>query len=238
METERMKVEEQEKLIIAAQMAASSSSNGKLIINSKEDDSNQVKQDDGSTSASSSIKNPIAGNKAKSCKGCLYYSSRFKADSRNPLCVGLPRSLPNVPRYIVGQSEMEAAKEGRRLADFRYACVGYSLYTEQKKHGPGGQETRIDLPVCIGVEVLVDRPVSTADSVSAPSHIHNKEDGNRLPQRRSPKPTNSTTEDFLNRFSRNAGLVANGVVKNVRRVGNQIKQSVDNILYPYKRRPK
>lgn len=33
-------------------------------------------------------------NKGKSCKGCLYYSSTFKSNSRNPLCLGLSRSLP------------------------------------------------------------------------------------------------------------------------------------------------
>lgn len=36
-----------------------------------------------------------AMNKGKSCKGCLYYSSTLKSNSRNPLCVGLTRSLPN-----------------------------------------------------------------------------------------------------------------------------------------------
>lgn len=31
---------------------------------------------------------------AKSCKGCVYYSSTFKSNNRNPLCVGISRSLP------------------------------------------------------------------------------------------------------------------------------------------------
>lgn len=43
---------------------------------------------------------------------------------------------------------------------------------------------------------------------------------------------------FNNRFTRNANIVASGVAKNVRKVGNQIKESVDDILYPYRRRPK
>lgn len=33
-------------------------------------------------------------NKGKSCKGCLYYSSALKSHSRNPLCIGFTRSLP------------------------------------------------------------------------------------------------------------------------------------------------
>ncbi|KAL3818806.1 hypothetical protein ACJIZ3_004711 [Penstemon smallii] len=236
METEKTKGEEQEHIIPIAKMAASPSSNGEAIINSKSEDSNQLKQNDrGASSPPSSINN---GNNAKSCKGCLYYSSVFKSASRNPLCVGLTRSLPNVPRYIVGESEMEASKEGRSLADFRYACVGYSLYTDRKGKASNGQETQTELPVCVGLEILVDRGAHTVDSASAPSRIHNREDGNALPQRRSPRPINSAGEEFLSRFTRNATLVANGVAKNMRRVGNQIKQSVDDILYPYRRRPK
>ncbi|KAK6125722.1 hypothetical protein DH2020_040536 [Rehmannia glutinosa] len=109
---------------------------------------NQLKQNDRSSCPSSSIKNTNTaettgnGSKAKSCKGCLYYSSRFKADSRNPLCVGLTCSLPNVPQYIVGQSEAEATKEGRNLTEFRYACVGYSLYEDRKGQASNGQQTK------------------------------------------------------------------------------------------------
>ncbi|XP_073065286.1 uncharacterized protein [Primulina eburnea] len=205
--------------------------------------SNQIEQNQNGSSDSPPSKNTdwantSNGNKAKSCKGCLYYSSRLKADSRNPLCVGLTRSLPNVPRYMVGQSEMEASEEGRSITDFRYGCVGYSLYVDQKEQASSGQGIRAELPVCVGLEVLVDRRVNTAETASAPTHAHAKEDGNSSPQRRSHKPAHSTGDDFLNRFTRNANLVANGVVQNARKVGNQIKQSLDDIFYPYRRRPK
>ncbi|XP_073065567.1 uncharacterized protein [Primulina eburnea] len=205
--------------------------------------SNQIEQNQNGSSDSPPSKNTDSantsnGNKAKSCKGCLYYSSRLKADSRNPLCVGLTRSLPNVSRYMVGQSEMEASEEGRSITDFRYGCVGYSLYVDQKEQASNGQGIRAELPVCVGLEVLVDRRVNTAEAASAPTHAHAKEDGNSSPQRRSHKPAHSTGDDFLNRFTRNANLVANGVVKNARKVGNQIKQSLDDIFYPYRRRPK
>ncbi|KAL2520451.1 hypothetical protein Fot_24374 [Forsythia ovata] len=198
----------------------------------KTEDTNQLKEQSSSKNTNANI------NTGKSCKGCLYFSSHFKADSRNPLCVGLSRSLPNVPRYIVGESEMEASKEGRSLTDFRYACVGYSLYTDRKKQVADGQETQTELPVCFGLEVLVDRRVNTADSAPTPAPIHNREDGNGLPQRRTHKPTHSAGDEFLSRFMRNANLVANGVAKNVRKVGNQIKESLDDIMYPYRRRPK
>ncbi|CAA2974257.1 Hypothetical predicted protein [Olea europaea subsp. europaea] len=165
-------------------------------INHKMEDTDQLKEQ----SSTSSSKNTNANiHTGKSCKGCLYYSSHLKADSRNPLCVGLSRSLPNVPRYIVGESEMEASKEGRSLTDFRYACVGYSLYPDRKKQVADGQEKQTELPVCFGLEVLVDRRVNTADSAPTPAPVHNREDGNGLPQRRTHKPTHSAGDEFLSR---------------------------------------
>lgn len=40
------------------------------------------------------------------------------------------------------------------------------------------------------------------------------------------------------RFTRNANLVASGVARNIRRVGNSIKETVDDIVYPYRKPPK
>ncbi|KAL3527175.1 hypothetical protein ACH5RR_011831 [Cinchona calisaya] len=146
-------------------------------------------------SASSSSPDKINMNKGKSCKGCLYYSSTFKSNSRNPLCVGISRSLPHVPRYIVGQAEMEASKEGRSLRDFRYTCVGYSLYSDRKDRPDDGKE--LQLPVCVGLEVLVDKKARTTDST--PAHVHNKEDGAGIPQPRPHKPAHSVGDEFLTR---------------------------------------
>lgn len=191
-----------------------------------------------SSSSPSVKKNNPNMIKGKSCKGCLYYSSTRKSNSRNPLCVGLTRSLPTVPRYVVGESEMEASKEGRSLRDFKYACVGYSVYSDRKGHPDNVQETQTELPVCVGLEVLVDRRLTTADSASAPTPAHNREDGTEVPPPRPRKPSQSVGDEFLSRFTRNAGLVAMGVVRNMCKVGNQIKESVDDILFPYRRRPK
>ncbi|XP_057967953.1 uncharacterized protein LOC131157654 [Malania oleifera] len=176
------------------------------------------------------------GSKGKSCKGCLYYSSVLKSNSRNPLCVGISRSLPQVPRYVVGESEIEASKEGRSLTDFKYACVGYSVYKDGKDPSANMQETQAELPVCVGIELLVDKRVASADHASA--HVHNREDGHGYPQTRTHKPVHSGGNEFLTRFTRNANLVASGVARNMRRVGNYIKENVDDILYPYRRRPK
>jgi hypothetical protein len=37
---------------------------------------------------------PASPLKGKSCKGCLYYSSVLKSRGYNPICVGIPRSIP------------------------------------------------------------------------------------------------------------------------------------------------
>ncbi|XP_010271493.1 PREDICTED: uncharacterized protein LOC104607530 [Nelumbo nucifera] len=176
------------------------------------------------------------GMKGKSCKGCLYYSSILKSKSRNPRCVGVSRTLQQVPGYIVGESEMEASKEGRGLTDFKYACVGYSVYLEGKDASTDSKEKQAELPFCVGIELLVDKRPSTADH--APVHTHNREDGHVFPQPRTYKPAHSIGEEFLSRFTRNASLVASGVARNMYRVGNYIKDNLDDILYPYRRRPK
>lgn len=177
--------------------------------------------------------NPNQETRGRSCKGCLYHSSILKSKSQNPRCVGISRTLQQVPSYIVGESELEASKEGRSLTDFKYACVGYSVYLDKRNQAPNLQEKQVELPFCVGIELLLDKRPSTADN--APAHIHRKEDSS---QPRTYKPAQSMGADYLNRFMRNASLVASGVAKNVNKVGSYIKHSVDDILYPYRRGPK
>lgn len=90
------------------------------------------------------------------------------------------------------------------------------------------------------------------------------EGGREIHQPRTEKPAHASGDDFLSRqayfcnslsiyvstsmsksnifqncrYTRNASLVASGVARNMRRVGNYIKESLDDILYPYRRRPK
>ncbi|KAG0459035.1 hypothetical protein HPP92_022163 [Vanilla planifolia] len=191
--------------------------------------------------------------RGKSCKGCLYYSSAFKSNARNPLCVGIGRTLPQVPNYIVGESEMEATNDGRNLLDFKYACVGYSVYLDKNEDKREKERIKQNCHSC-GLELLVDRRASS--SSNAPARVHNKEgikqamiyvdSGNHFnktvelatipihPRRRNPSAKNSCP----GKFSRNAGLVASAVARNLNRVGNYIKETFDDILYPYRRRPK
>ncbi|KAL1818360.1 hypothetical protein ACET3Z_013229 [Daucus carota] len=169
-------------------------------------------------------------HKAKSCKGCLYYSSALKSHSSNPLCIGITRSLPQVPCNIVGKSEMEANEKDKDFAYFKYGCVGYSVYSDRKGQRDV-RDKKSELPACIGIEhwlIRADQKKQGLDTVY----------NSRLPQPRTQKPTQSVGDEFLERFSRNAGVVANGVAKNLRKVGNQLKSTIDEVSYPYHRRPK
>ncbi|URE19409.1 hypothetical protein MUK42_37279, partial [Musa troglodytarum] len=104
--------------------------------------------------------------KGKSCKGCLYYSSRLRSDSSNPMCVGISRTLPQ-------ESEMETTKDGHNLSDFKYACVGYSVFLDKRDDSVEKPENQAELPFCAGIELLVDRRASTAGHV--PANVHKEE---------------------------------------------------------------
>ncbi|WOK98199.1 hypothetical protein Cni_G06909 [Canna indica] len=175
--------------------------------------------------------------KGKSCKGCLYYSSRLKSDARNPVCVGISRSLPQVPNYVAGESETEVNKDGRSLSDFKYACVGYSVFHDKKDHHAERSDNQAELPFCAGIELLADRRVSSADHV--PANPHNEDVAHHREHRtHRPAHSHSLADEFFNRFRKNAGLVASGVAKNLNKVGSYIKENIDDILYSYRRPPK
>ncbi|XP_009420792.2 uncharacterized protein LOC104000460 isoform X2 [Musa acuminata AAA Group] len=168
--------------------------------------------------------------KGKSCKGCLYYSSLLKSGSRNPVCVGISRTLPTAPLFIMGESEMKATQDGHDLSDFKYACIGYSIFVDNNDK----QEHRAQLPFCAGIELLVEKRVSTSDHVAAPVQ---KEDATaRFPLQ--PHQPGQSSAELLSRFRRNAGVVASGVAKNLNKVGNYIKDNIDDIFYPFRKPPK
>ena len=67
----------------------------------------------------------------------------------------LPLNCVSVSERMVGELELEAIQEGRYLADFRHACVGYSMYLDDKETPTGIRDkARAQLPVCTGVEVI------------------------------------------------------------------------------------
>lgn len=58
-----------------------------------------------------------------------------------------------VPKYVVGQSEVEASKDERVLFDFYYACAGSSVYRNLQDASNDKQVLKTELPVCVGLEV-------------------------------------------------------------------------------------
>ncbi|XP_014619007.1 uncharacterized protein LOC114374998 isoform X2 [Glycine soja] len=109
------------------------------------------------------------GSKGKSCKGCTYYSSLHKAKSKNPTCVGFSRTLQQVPPFVVGESELEASKEGRSLTNFKYACVGYSVYLDNKDSSADSQDKTAKLPFCVGLEVVLEEKASNSHAGHVPA---------------------------------------------------------------------
>lgn len=59
-----------------------------------------------------------------------------------------------MPSYIVGETELEASKADRSLTDFKYACVGYSVFLDRKDSPSDQQNKQAELPFCVGLEVL------------------------------------------------------------------------------------
>ncbi|KAL2613641.1 hypothetical protein R1flu_025333 [Riccia fluitans] len=182
------------------------------------------------------------GEKSRSCRGCLLYSSSLRDRAQNPICIGLSRAETRV-YSMMGDSERDATKDGRRLADFKYACLGYSIHRDAKH--PSGNPTTdgAELPLCVGVEFLADRRPQGA-TTSAVEQSRSEEEG---PAPIMPRPQSSirppatiggmSGDEFATRFFRCAGLVASAVVKNVSTIITSIKTGLDDI-YHERKRPK
>ncbi|ONM56706.1 hypothetical protein ZEAMMB73_Zm00001d021282 [Zea mays] len=121
-----------------------------------------------------------AVRKGKSCKGCLYYSSVLKSRGYNPICVGIPRSIPQVPNYVVDEPKEEATAQGHDLRRFRYGCAGYSMFVDNRDGQGGESEGKTLLPYCRGLELLVDsRLVERKPSATEQAPAHVAKDGLR-----------------------------------------------------------
>ncbi|KDP46706.1 hypothetical protein JCGZ_06494 [Jatropha curcas] len=181
------------------------------------------------------------------CKGFLYYSSALKSNGNNPRCIGIPHTVHRVPSDIIKDYEIVSSARGLGPKDFYYACAGNSVYLI-KDQSMDKQVTTSQLPLCLGLEFIADKRtavlldqrkrVHIADSASAPARVHGKEDGQERPQAQTRKPADSAGDDFLRRYTRNASLVAAGVARNIQKVGNRIKESMDDIMFPNRKRPK
>ncbi|XP_048432110.1 uncharacterized protein LOC125473405 [Pyrus x bretschneideri] len=95
----------------------------------------------------------------------------------------------------------------------------------------------VDCDITSSCQVLYDKKPAGHTHAPTPAH-KSEENGRPIPQPQTYQPAQSTRDEYLHRFKKNAALVASGVARNVNRVGNYVKQSADDILYPYRRRPK
>ncbi|RYR80125.1 hypothetical protein Ahy_A01g004902 isoform B [Arachis hypogaea] len=149
--------------------------------------------------------NTTRGSKARSCKGCAYYSSVHKSKSKNPTCVGFSSTLQQVPPYDVGETELEASKEGRSVANFKYACLGYSFYLDNKDSSADSQDKTAKLPFCTGLEIkpriwLVETEIAAV--VVAVAEAERGDLGRKLPPilQRPEQPQSSQREDDSDDF--------------------------------------
>uniref|UniRef100_A0A0D9XFY9 DUF8204 domain-containing protein n=1 Tax=Leersia perrieri TaxID=77586 RepID=A0A0D9XFY9_9ORYZ len=160
---------------------------------------------------------PVSGGggaappRGKSCKGCLYYSSLLKSRGFNPVCVGIPRSISQVPNHVVDDTReqaAEAAAQGYDWTQFKFACVGYSMFVvDNKKDGESGdKEGETFMPFCQGFELLVGRRIVQKNS------------------RNDEQATGSYRKE--------------GVAKNLNKTANYIKANIVDILYSDRRPPK
>ncbi|TYI56313.1 hypothetical protein E1A91_D11G201100v1 [Gossypium mustelinum] len=152
----------------------------------------------------------------KSCKGFLFYSSALKSHNRDPLCIGIPRSLPQ---------------------DFSFVCAGYSLFMSKNEGSITKDGTKPQLPHCRGLAYLQHLAPPNPNPASAPAHVHSKGD-HGVHQHQTRKSTYAVEDDFLNRFTRKANLIASRVARDMCRVGNNIKNNVEDILFSSRRPPK
>lgn len=72
-----------------------------------------------------------AGTRHSSCRGCLLFSRSIMEAGRDPVCLGFART----DRYVTAPRAHADDKEVRPLTEFKYACVGYSVYKQQQQHG-------------------------------------------------------------------------------------------------------
>ncbi|EEC84929.1 hypothetical protein OsI_32137 [Oryza sativa Indica Group] len=67
--------------------------------------------------------------RGKSCKGCLYYSSMLRSRGFNPVCVGIPRSIPQ--GYWLASSTYKV-EVGPHLCNLKNGCYCGRRLVEKK----------------------------------------------------------------------------------------------------------
>lgn len=99
--------------------------------------------------------------KQRRCLGTLYHSQARLNANKPPLCAGV--------KSKVGKP-VDGTKESVPAGDFKYMCLGYSVYeAEQRKAGVASSSNKgppdsIELPFCEGLEVI-----SAAELMKSPA---------------------------------------------------------------------
>jgi len=131
-----------------------------------------------------------------------------------------------------------AAREGN-LSYFKFACDGYSIFSDADDSSTKAKNEPASLPVCAGYELLLGKKTSATTTSQAPSRANRKQYKEDLYFLRSRTTSKELArKNFVGRFTRSAELVAAGVARNLLKVGSYIKDNVGNMLYPDRRRPK
>lgn len=194
------------------------------------------------------------GTKANSCKGCLFFSKKLKENERNPVCFGIPKTetIPGGTPLQRATSDREV--EQRPLTDFKYACIGYSIYRDTLPSNASAEpDTASALPLCQGIEILADRRVegkqpavsskerTTTDSRD-PVEPPALETPPSRPQSGPFRPLGGISglsqDEFAARFIRTAGLISRRCYTDMLRTGKAAKESISGIFHSDRGRPK
>ncbi|KAK8685733.1 hypothetical protein V6N13_124768 [Hibiscus sabdariffa] len=150
----------------------------------------------------------------------------------------------------VGVAETKAQKDETDAEDFKFVCAGYSVFVSKNEDSIQKDGTKPQLPHCQGLAYLRHFviPPPPPDPVAASAFMKSmqKMKDRDVHQHQTRKPTHhSVQDDFLNRqaddfdmFTRIANLIGSKVAKDMRRVGNNIKSKVEDILFSNRRPPK
>ncbi|XVE82528.1 hypothetical protein DITRI_Ditri16bG0012200 [Diplodiscus trichospermus] len=175
--------------------------------------------------------------KVKSCTGLPYYSSVLKSKNRDPHCIGI---LLKSHGFSNLENDLKASGEMPITVSYKYLCTGYSAFMSKNgdsvDKGPNLTYLLVMMLLRYAIRII------PADTASASGHPQTDKPTHAVEDRDAcPSQTGKSThgvEDFLNRFTRNANLVDSRVVRDMHRVGNTIKKTVEDILFPHQRPPK
>ncbi|PPD74256.1 hypothetical protein GOBAR_DD28824 [Gossypium barbadense] len=129
-----------------------------------------------------------------------------------------------VKSHNVGLAEVKANRNSAVVEDFSFVCAGYSLFMSKNEGSITKDGTKPQLPHCRGLahkltlqwfQYLQHLAPPNPNPASAPAHVHSK-----------------------GGFTRKANLIASRVARDMCRVGNNIKNNVEDILFSSRRPPK